>query len=317
MVTFRQALLVLLLAAATAPAASAASAAAAGSAGSDTVEPKAAAVRAFERGARELEFGRYDEAAREFAAAIALDPVESGQPVARPSGMNFEPYLPHLALGVARCESDDLTAASASWAESDRQAAARASRGAARLLLRRAQCTERHREGLRAAEGARALSVPPAGETESGAPTPIVSPASEAEVLSVTPAAASDIEPHDVLSAPPPPAVADSPPVELLRAAQELFDGRPELAYEILEHFASKRSQARGQAHLLRAAACFDLARIEPVSGDWLVRARAERTAARLSAPALVPDRRFFAPAFVEFFTLGTEPAPAGELLAH
>ncbi len=36
------------------------------------------------------------------------------------------------------------------------------------------------------------------------------------------------------------------PPVELLRAAQELFDGRPGRAYEILERFVSERARARG-----------------------------------------------------------------------
>lgn len=281
-------------------------------------EPKAAAVRAYERGARELEFGRLGEAATAFEAAIALDPVESRQPVARPSGMNFEPYLPHLALGVVRCESSDLSGALASWAESDRQAAARASRGATRLLLRREECTERHRESLSAAEGARALSTSPAAETEPGAPTPIVRQQSEENALSVTPPAASEAEPREPLAAPATPAVIEPPPVELLRAAQELFDGRPGRAYEILERFASERSRARAQAHLLRAAACFDLARLEPeAAAEWLSRAREERAAARRSSSTLAPDRRYFAPGFVEFYARGGNPPPLPDLLAR
>lgn len=281
-------------------------------------QPKAAAVRAYERAARELEFARFGEAVKVFEEAIALDPVESRQPVARPSGMNFEPYLPHLALGVARCESGDLSGALASWAESDRQAAARASRGAARLLQRREECTDRHRESLRAAEGERALSTLPAVDVEPGAPTPIVSRQPEENSLSVTPPAATEVEPRAPLAAPVLPAVSDSPPGELLRAAQELFEGRPARAYEILENFASDRSRARGQAHLLRAAACFDLARLEPDSAAaWLARAREERATARRSNPTLTPDRRYFAPGFVEFYARGADPPPLPDLLAR
>jgi hypothetical protein len=104
----------------------------------------------------------------------------------------------------------------------------------------------------------------------------------------------------------------------LVRAAQELFDGLPARAYEILEGFASERSRARGQAHLLRAAACFDLARLDPDSPiDWLARARSERLAARRAAPALAPDRRFFAPDFLVFFADGANPKPLPNLLAR
>ena len=281
-------------------------------------EPKAAAVRAYERGARELEFGRFGEAATAFEAAIALDPVESPQPVARPSGMNFEPYLPHLALGVARCEGGDFPAAAASFAESDRQAAARASRGAARLLLRREECRDRHRESLRAAEETRVLATSPAVDGERGAPTPSVSRQPEESAPPITPPAPEEVEPREPLAAPAQPAVINPPPADLLRAAQELFDGRPARAYEILERFASERSRARGQAHLLRAAACFDLARLDPDSAaDWFARARSERLAALRAAPALVPDRRFFAPAFIEFFADGADPAPLPDLLAR
>ncbi|MBP9145594.1 MAG: hypothetical protein KBF21_08035 [Thermoanaerobaculia bacterium] len=280
-------------------------------------EPKPAAVRAYERGARELEFGRFGEAAQAFAAAIALDPDESPQPVARPSGMNFEPYLPHLALGVALCESGEIPAAAASWAESDRQAAARASRGAARLLLRRTECSDRHRESLSQAEGTRASAPSPAVDVASAAPPAIVGPQPEESAPAVPPAGPGEIEPRETIAAAPP-AVLDSPPRALLRAAQELFDGRPAEALALLERFASERSRARAQAHLLRAAACFDLARLEPDSADeWLARARSERRAAIGAAPALAPDRRFFAPAFVVFFADSAQAKPLPDLLAR
>ena len=280
-------------------------------------EPKAAAVRAYERGARELEFGRFGDAATAFEAAIALDPVESPQPVARPSGMNFEPYLPHLALGIARCESGDLAGAVASWAESDRQGAALAARGAARLLQRREECRGRHGESLLAAQHAREAASAPA-DTEQGVPAPAESRQPEQLALVATPPAPGPVEQREPPAAAAPPAVVAAPPEALLRAAQELFEGRPAAAYAILERFSSERSRARGQAHLLRAAACFELARIAPDSTvDWLARARAERLAAIAAAPALVPDRRYFAPGFVAFFVDGTDPKPLPDLLEH
>ncbi len=311
------ALLGLLLATAAAPA------------GVGAAEPKAAAVRAFERGARELEFGRIDEAATAFAAAIALDAVESSQPVARPSGMNFEPYLPHLALGVARCEGGDLPGAAASWAESDRQGVARATRGAARLLTRREECSARH-GGSGSAEWRAATSPAPgagAQHLEPAEPAPAVENRPQAESVPALPAHAAG-----ETDAPEPPAgstglaesaaapgaaVAEPLPPELLRAAQELFDGRPARAYEILEGFSAARPRARAQAHLVRSAASFDLARLGRDSEAWLSRARRERAAAARAAPALVPDRRFFAPAFVEFFAGGADPAPLPDLLAR
>lgn len=280
------------------------------------VAPKPAAVRSYERGARELEFARYSEATTALEAAIALDPIESPQPVARPSGMNFEPYLPHLALGIARCESGDLAGAVASWAESDRQGAALAARGAARLLQRREECRGRRGESLLAAQHAREAASAPA-DTEQGAPAPAESRQPEQLALAATPPASEPVEQREP-PASAPPAVVAAPPEALLRAAQELFEGRPAAAYAILERFSSERSRARGQAHLLRAAACFELARIAPDSTvDWLARARAERLAAIAAAPALVPDRRYFAPGFVAFFIDGTDPKPLPDLLEH
>ena len=71
-------------------------------------EPKPAAVRAYERGARELEFGRFVDAAQAFAAAIALDPDESPQPVARPSmarprKVTLSPPVTHSPLARRCC----------------------------------------------------------------------------------------------------------------------------------------------------------------------------------------------------------------------
>lgn len=282
------------------------------------VAPKPAAVRAYERGARELEFARFGDAATAIEAAIALDPIESPQPVARPSGMNFEPYLPHLALGIVRCESGDLSAALASWAESDRQGAALSARGAARLLQRRDECTHRRREGLLAAQRAREAASAPAADAEQGAPAPAESRQPEQLALAATPPAPEPVEQREPPAAAAPAAVVAAPPVALLRAAQELFEGRPAAAYAILERFSSERSRARGQAHLLRAAACFDLARIAPDSTvDWLARARADRLAAIAADPALVPDRRYFAPGFVAFFVDGSDPKPMPDLLEH
>lgn len=281
------------------------------------VAPKPAAVRSYERGARELEFARYSEATTALEAAIALDPIESPQPVARPSGMNFEPYLPHLALGIARCESGDLAGAVASWAESDRQGAALAARGAARLLQRREECRGRHGESLLAAQHAREAASAPA-DTEQGVPAPAESRQPEQLALVATPPAPGPVEQREPPAAAAPSAVVAAPPEALLRAAQELFEGRPAAAYAILERFSSERSRARGQAHLLRAAACFELARIAPDSTvDWLARARAERLAAIAAAPALVPDPRYFAPGFVAFFVDGTDPKPLPDLLEH
>jgi hypothetical protein len=279
-------------------------------------EPKAAAVRAYERGARELEFGRFGEAAAAFVEAIALDPRESPQPVARPSGMNFAPYLPHLALGIARCEAGDPAGAVASWAESDRQAAARAARGAARLLQRREECTERHSESLRAAEGARSVGTSPGIAAEPATPTPGESPPPEEPTPVVIPSAAVEAKSNAPATTQAPRAASDSPPELLLRAAQELFDGWPARAYAMLEGFASDRPRSNGQAHLLRSAAGFELARLEPASAArWLTRARRARLAALRAAPGLAPDRRYFAPAFVEFFATGAAPAALPDLL--
>ena len=282
------------------------------------VAPKPAAVRSYERGARELEFARYSEATTALEAAIALDPIESPQPVARPSGMNFEPYLPHLALGIARCENGDLAGAVASWAESDRQGAALSSRGAARLLQRREECRGRRGESLLAAQRALEVASAPAADAAPGAPAPAESRQPERVPLAATPPTPEPVEQREPLAAAPPPAVVAAPPEALLRAAQELFDGRPGAAYTILERFSSESSRARGQAHLLRAAACFELAHLGPDSTvDWLARAGAERLAAIAAAPALVPDRRYFAPGFVAFFGDGADPKPLPDLLAH
>lgn len=297
------ALLGLLLATAAAPA------------GVGAAEPKTTAVRAYERGARELEFGRFDEAATAFAAAIALDAVESAQPVARPSGMNFEPYLPHLALGVARCESGDLPGAAASWAESDRQAVARAARGAARLLTRREECSARHGGSSSAEWRAAPLPAPAAENRPQAESAPAVPAHAAGETETPEPPAGSTVLAES--AAAPGSAIAEPLPPELLRAAQELFDCRPARAYEILEGFSSARPQARAQAHLVRSAASFDLARLGRDSEAWLSRARRERAAAARAAPELVPDRRFFAPAFVEFFSTGALPAPVPDLLAR
>lgn len=290
---------------------------AAAPAGVGAAEPKAAAVRAYERGARELEFARYSEATTALEAAIALDPLESPQPVARPSGMNFEPYLPHLALGVARCEVGDLAGALASWAESDRQGAALSSRGAARLLRRREECTDRRRVSLMATQRAQEAANAPAADSGQGAPVPAESRQPERVPLAATPSSPDPASQREPLAAAPP-AVVAAPPEALLRAAQELFEGQPDAAYTILERFASERSRARGQAHLLRAAACFELARLASDSSvDWLARARSERLAAIAAAPALVPDRRYFAPGFVAFFVDGADPKSLPDLLAH
>lgn len=279
------------------------------------VAPKPAAVRAYERGARELEFARFGDAAIAIEAAIALDPIESPQPVARPSGMNFEPYLPHLALGIVRCESGDLAGAVASWAESDRQGAAISTRGAARLLQRREECTGRHREELRAAE--EALEAPPASDLRSEPVTlvPDDRPQVEGSAPPTRSSATSAAAPLDASAEATLPAAAEPLPSELLRGAKELFDGRPARAYEILEGFTSERSRSRAQAHLLRSAASFALARLDANAAAWIARAREERAAARSAAPDLAPDRRFFAPAFCDFFR-GGEPAPLPDLLA-
>ncbi len=281
-------------------------------------EPRGAAVRAYERGARELEFGRFSEAAAAFAEAIELDPLESAQPVARPSGMNFAPYLPHLALGVARCEGGDPSAALASWAESDRQAAARAARGAARLLQRREECTGRHRESQRAAEASRSSRSPTdiAAEPDPRAASATRRP--EATALAVPLSDASVGKPEEAAAAPAIQEGGEAPPEQLLRAAQELFDGRPARTYALLEGFATERTRTNGQAHLLRAAAGFDLARLEPASAArWLARARRERLAALRAVPSLLPDRGYFSPAFVEFFATGAAPEALRELLEH
>lgn len=279
------------------------------------VAPKPAAVRSYERGARELEFARYSEATTALEAAIALDPIESPQPVARPSGMNFEPYLPHLALGIARCESGDLAGAVASWAESDRQGAALSARGAARLLQRRDECAGRHREELRAAE--EALKSPLASDLRSEPVTllPDARPQAEGSAPPTLSAATLAAEPLDASAEAALPAAAEPLPSELLRAAQELFDGRAARAYEILEGFTSERPRSRAQAHLLRAAASFALARLDPDAAAWIARAREERAAAKSAAPDLEPDRRFFSPAFCDFFR-GGEPVLPPNLLA-
>jgi hypothetical protein len=100
-----------------------------------------AAVRAYERGIREAEFARWPDAGAAFREALAIDAVENASPVARPSGMNFEPYLPHLGLAVAACESGELEAAAASSLESTRQGAA--AKGGSRLPARWRQCAAR------------------------------------------------------------------------------------------------------------------------------------------------------------------------------
>ena len=53
------------------------------------------------------------------------------------------------------------------------------------------------------------------------------------------------------------------------------------------------------------------------LSDEWLARARSERRAAIGAAPALAPDRRFFAPAFVVFFADSAQAKPLPDLLAR
>lgn len=347
----------------------------AASAPSGAAAPQPAAVRVYERGARELEFARFGEAILAFEAALALDATESRQPVARPSGMNFEPYLPHLALGVARCESGDLAGAAASWAESDRQAVAATAPSSNRLGARRADCSDRRRAEARdaflsaLAEARPALVAADLREPESsrlrerfatleasaselaaeapfatwverqqtvaafreelrdaprerpampaGALPAQAAPSAIANSPAGPPGGLAQQEPTKVREPDPAAGAAESPPVELLRAAQELFDGRPDRAYAVLEHFASDRPRARGQAHLLRSSACFHLARVQPeAASTWLARAREERAGARRAAPTLVPDGSFFAPGFIAFFTRGADPEPLPALLA-
>lgn len=284
--------------------------------------PPPAALRAYEQGARELEFGRYGEAATAFAAAIATDPRETAALVVRSSGMNFGPYLPHLALGLARCESGDVAGAWASWVESDRQAVAAGARDSARLRARRESCTERQRDRFAAvAAPASTVSVPepvraPVPATVS---TPVRVPESTEATDRAVPDEANRGEREPAPSPPAPAALetaADAPPPTLLRAAQELFDGHPAATVQLLERFESARSRARAQGHLLLAAACFDLARLEPPDASrWLARARTERLAARQTDAELAPDRRYFSPAFIEFYRSGVEPPPLPDLL--
>jgi len=288
--------------------------------------PPPAALRAYEQGARELEFGRYGEAATAFAAAIATDPRETAALVVRSSGMNFGPYLPHLALGLARCESGDVAGAWASWVESDRQAVAAGARDSARLRARRESCTERQRDRF-AAVAAPTSSDPVPAPVRAPVPAPVPTTVST-PMLAPVPADAMDRavpneanrgEREPALSRPAPAApeaATDAPPPALLRAAQELFDGHPAATVQLLERFESARPRSRAQGHLLLAAACFDLARLEPEAASrWLARARTERLAARRTASDLTPDRRYFSPAFIEFFRSGAEPLPLPDLL--
>ncbi|HEY7412784.1 MAG TPA: hypothetical protein VII13_18735 [Vicinamibacteria bacterium] len=99
---------------------------------------------------------------------------------------------------------------------------------------------------------------------------------------------------------------AGAPPAPLFLAAGAYFEGRYQLAQEMLAGPAALGGRAGAQALLLRAAARHALYLIGGEADDTLKQAALSDVAScRKRDPAFAPDPRFFSPRFRDFFRNG------------
>lgn len=271
--------------------------------------PVAADYKAYVRGQEAASEGNWAQVETEMQAALAGN--AKAQVKARLYGQRFAPYVPQYYLGLAAYKQNECAAAMRWFGDASASPIiAKVAEFKGVVDAARADCTVKLAAAgkpveTKPVETKPAVTTPPTSTTPAKPvvanppPTPPVKP-----VTTQTTPTTAPIVSKPVATTTPPTSTANgqtSAPAALQTALQNWLSGR----YRAVVTAATTGIQGKALAHLhlLRAAAFFALAEIEPANAvTHRASAEQEVRSARRALAMISPDAAFFSPRFRAFF---------------